>query len=503
MRRRVLGVGLLLLALATPSRSQDDAAVDRGLDFLRGADQRRLWPEVVLWAYLCAGVGETDASFRDLARRLDADPWRPTYQIAMRAMIYARLDRDLYSTRLQACARFLVEVQNPGGDWAYGRDRRPAERRRCRRNALVPDAARRVPTLVPGDGSNSLFAALGLRACQEAGVRVAPEVLRRAAGWWEAQQAQDGGWGYRGGLAPCASMTAAGVASLQALKAMLGEDAQEDRAIRRGLTWLAAKKTRGPWPVYTVWAMRQAGAITREEAGAQLLRQQQSDGSWWENGNDPYVGTALALAVLAKPRARELKKIRRDATPTRNELVLAQVALRIDDDPLVPSYAKLVEELRKRVDAGVRAERVPVQLSEDPIENYPFLYLTGHEDVLMTDKEMDALAKHLKRGGFLYIQNCCRSEEFEASARKLVRRVAGSDLAAVAPDHAIHKVRFDTGGLAKLEGVTVGRRLAIVFCSDDICCRWGFEECDDACSKVTAEESFRIVSNIVAYAFSE
>ena len=70
-------------------------------------------------------------------------------------------------------------------------------------------------------------------------------------------------------------------------------------------------------------------------------------------------------------------------------------------------------------------------------------------------------------------------------------------------DNRIYHARYPTGGIVKLEGADVGGRLAMVYCREDVCCRWGFEECDDLCSKVTAEQSFRVVANIVAAAFGE
>jgi hypothetical protein len=44
----------------------------------------------------------------------------------------------------------------------------------------------------------------------------------------------------------------------------------------------------------------------------------------------------------------------------------------------------------------------PVELSSDRIFSYPFLFLTGHGNIVLSDTEAERLRRYLENGGFLY-----------------------------------------------------------------------------------------------------
>src|SRR6185437_6764469 len=93
-------------------------------------------------------------------------------------------------------ARFLAGRQKENGAWDYSNR----------------------PTSSTGDASMSQYALLGLWEAENAGARVAPAVWDRAARWFTAVQAPNGGWNYHrdeGARFPeTISMTAAGIGSL-------------------------------------------------------------------------------------------------------------------------------------------------------------------------------------------------------------------------------------------------------------------------------------------------
>lgn len=53
-----------------------------------------------------------------------------------------------------------------------------------------------------------------------------------------------------------------------------------------------------------------------------------------------------------------------------------------------------------------------VELSSSEIYDYPFLYLTGHGNVVFSDKDVDNLRKYLQAGGFLHIDDNYGLEKF-------------------------------------------------------------------------------------------
>jgi hypothetical protein len=548
MRRLLV---LAVLFAGAPIEAQDpaiDKAVEKAAAFLKKS-QATHYPEMQLWALVNAGVDEKDTDFQNRLKLIEKAPVYGTYQTALRALVFAKLDPPKYAPQLRACAQFFVDTQSAGGQWSYGHHRvdvdpeakdgvkfeRAPQKRRCRREPeeLKPvlDAevkARGRAGASGGDNSNTQFAALGIFACSQAGIRFPKDVIERAKRWWESAQNPDGGWDYQKRGSSYGTMTTAGVAALLIYKRILKEDTTGDPAIEKGIEWLAKNFTvkgcppwadgGGGWKFYYLYGLERVGILSGrtqigthkwfEEGARHLLDTQKSDGSWVGNGEDAVLATCFAVLFLKRATVEkrvpiaEKREIKKDTSPTRNELVIAQIGLRVDDDPVVPDYAKMTDELRKRVSASVRAERVPVSLVDDPLKEYPFLYVTGHEEVTLTDREMDALSKHLRRGGFLYMQNCCRSGAFERSMRALSRKLGG-ELGTLARDHKIYKTRYDVSGAPALEGAMVEGRLAIVYCDADLCCRWGMEECDDKCSPVSAEESFRILANIVSIAFSE
>src|SRR5262249_22410545 len=119
-----------------------------------------------------------------------------------------------------------------------------------------------------GDNSNSQYAALGLRACHDAGIVLPKEAIQRALKWWRESQhdeelkGKDGkpavatgpeaapppaGWCYGSrthGHKAYGTMTAGAVGSVAICGYILGEkNPRRDAAVARGLAWLGREFT--------------------------------------------------------------------------------------------------------------------------------------------------------------------------------------------------------------------------------------------------------------------
>jgi hypothetical protein len=199
-----------------------------------------------------------------------------------------------------------------------------------------------------GDNSNAQYAALGLRACAEAGVVIPRETLERARKWWiGAQQARDakgerkavasgagggapGGWCYGGadhGHAPYGSMTAGAVGALVIYDHLLGLPWKKDEAVLRGLAWMSLRYsvTANPGPAewdpespgymlyYYLYAVERAGILTGLEklgdhpwyaTGARaILAAQAGDGSWKSQALEADATWDTCFAILFLTRA--------------------------------------------------------------------------------------------------------------------------------------------------------------------------------------------------------
>ena len=354
---------------AKPKRDLDqvdpvrvDQAIKKGVQFLRTAESPAELEgegnsdELILLTLLHAGVAPGDPKVQELLKAVLEAPLSKTYKVALQAMCLEELDRVKYQSRIYHCAQFLVDNQCRNGQWSYGKSTRlgdlptgtPTESRRdvastpkVREFGAPEERVKPTPQLRisvkkqrdgpdRGDNSNSQYAALGLRACHEAGIILPKETLERAMSWWrkcqesvakEKEEKDDKdekkgkkprpavptgpaapeplGWGYDEKTNPgeeTGSMTAGAVGALVIYNFILGKDWKADPQVARGLAWLGKNFTavRNPgeedWHYYYLYGIERAGMLTGLErfgthpwysTGAKvLLDAQKADGSW-------------------------------------------------------------------------------------------------------------------------------------------------------------------------------------------------------------------------------
>jgi hypothetical protein len=367
---KTLALLALLLPQARPAAppkvdpARVDAAIRKGAEFLKsrpdfGVKKSRR-DELVLLTLLHAGVPESDPKFRELLARILETPLERTYNAALQAMILEELDRVKYQTRIWQCAQFLVDNQCRNGQWSYGKptahvdevptgtpvrsDTASGGKARGKVRDFEPPGARQKPKVVRklpvtqkrtgpdgGDNSNTQYAALGLRACHDAGIVFPKDVIALARKWWvesqhdpedpkEAYPAR--GWSYdeKGDFHPYGSMTAGAAGGLLICDYILEENWKHDRAAQAGLAWIAKRFTvaENPGPpekhggglnhYYYLYALERLGVLASTEffgphewypAGAELLLgAQQADGSW--KVDDEICDTCYAILFLRR-----------------------------------------------------------------------------------------------------------------------------------------------------------------------------------------------------------
>jgi hypothetical protein len=294
--------------------------------------------DLVLLALLTAGVPEADPFAQELLQRALAAPLQRVYPVALHAMVLQRLGAEKHRERLAACAQFLIDNQTPDGRWPYGTATIP-----------LPGGAAPKPSRSGNPGPNNsctYFAALGLRACAEAGVKIPRETLERGAQAWRHTQRPDldasasdrGGWCYlrdEKDHHPYGSMTAAGVAALSTLDLLAGRDPRKDPAAIKGLNWLDFHFTvlenfgpvedlmaqeivsDTPAPMtefyYYMWMLERVGGTLGlvkmgdrdwfHEGAHELLMLQRADGSWSSGVKrcQPAWDTCYAILFLMRP----------------------------------------------------------------------------------------------------------------------------------------------------------------------------------------------------------
>jgi len=66
------------------------------------------------------------------------------------------------------------------------------------------------------------------------------------------------------------------------------------------------------------------------------------------------------------------------------------------------SISNLLEYIQKNTDIDVNLQEARVEISDDALFSYPYIYMTGHGNVRFTDPEVERLRKYLTNGGFLH-----------------------------------------------------------------------------------------------------
>jgi hypothetical protein len=359
-----------------------DEAIRKGVAFLQksgspGAHRDiKNCDELILFTLVHAGVSESDPRFAPLFKNVLEAPLEKTYKVALQAMALEEIQRVKYQWRLQQCAQFLVDNQCRNGQWSYGEPSlyvseipvpttRPGDDvatgpqvkggvRIKEYDPALPPVQRQKPKVLKkvsvkkkkdgepsGDNSNSQYAALGLRACHDAGVTLPKEVVEAAAKWWrdalhpDEEKAKKNplasdGWCYgpKGhGHKGYGSMTAGALGSLAIYDFILDKDWKKDREVLIGLDWITRNfsVTANPGPYehadgkvdsqhqyyYYLYALERAGVLYGTEtfgvhewypAGAEeILKDQRGDGSWTngEGGNAVW-DTCFAILFLRR-----------------------------------------------------------------------------------------------------------------------------------------------------------------------------------------------------------
>lgn len=348
------------------SQKEIDAAIRRGADFLKtapspGGHLQSTCDELILLTFLHAGVSEK--TYEPLLGKCLSAPLQYTYKVSLLAMSLEELDATRYQGKLAQCAQFLIDNQAANGQWSYGKptasatalpfedkdvasadpkkkrlqEARDFGAQREHRKPKTSISVRQTRTVgESGDNSNSQYAALGLRACFDANIRLPEEVLQKArAGWASSQWADESGagdvgknsvssgasapsvrgWNYKkkGEAEDVATlpMTAGAVGATVICEYILGRDWKKDPVTRAGVNWIG-KHFSIHENYYYLYGLERAGMLYGCEAfegrnwyeeGARLLLAKQKPGGSWgdrKNQDENTWDTCFAILFLKK-----------------------------------------------------------------------------------------------------------------------------------------------------------------------------------------------------------
>lgn len=477
------------------------AAIDRGVGFLKRLQNRRGgWDDgpanpggvssLVTLALLEAGLERNDPTIEKGLEYLRQFPPKDTYVVALQTMVLAAATPQRDRVQITKNAAWLEKAQAKEGDfaggWSYG----------------------------GGDGradpSNSQFAVLGLYAAQQAGVKIDPEVWRRAGAYWRKRQNKNGSWHYETPALASGSMTCAGIGALSIVElasgtgdATVSEDGtvsccqpqDNDPAIQKGLEWLGRNFSVRGNPVgravtqrahlYYLYAMERAGRLTARRfisqhdwyrEGTEYLVRAQDDltDSWPRSQLEPNeeVSTSFALLFLSKGRR---PVVIGKVEPSNLQDASAWAPHRRDAAHLVHA-AEVAWDLPmtwQTVDAA--------KSSVEDLSLTPVLYASGDTAVEGLTAQGEKLRAYIDKGGFLMAESPC--DGGRPASRDAIRRLVAAifpepeyTLRQIEGSHPLWRmerlVRPDSAYVGSLWGVEYGCRTCLVFSDRDLSCYW-------------------------------
>ena len=113
------------------------------------------------------------------------------------------------------------------------------------------------------------------------------------------------------------------------------------------------------------------------------------------------------------------------------------------------SLPNLLNYVKSNTPMSVQIDEVRIKLTDENLNQYPYMYLNGHGNIKLSNKEVIALRSSLLNGGFLHADD---NYGMDKSFRREMKKVFPSKKFISLPDdHPIFKSYFNIpGGLPKI-----------------------------------------------------
>jgi hypothetical protein len=135
------------------------------------------------------------------------------------------------------------------------------------------------------------------------------------------------------------------------------------------------------------------------------------------------------------------------------------------------SLPNLVKAVRERTNLPVCDTLATVEIMDDRLFRYPFLYMTGHGDVHFTQKERLRLRKFLIGGGFLWADDCYGMDK--TFRKEMGALFPENPLTEIPATHPLYSMKYKLPGLPKIHehdgapakglGIFFDRRLVVFY----------------------------------------
>jgi hypothetical protein len=216
------------------------------------------------------------------------------------------------------------------------------------------------------------------------------------------------------------------------------------------------------------------------------------------------------------------------AEPTRGTLVIPKLTHGGGSNDATNALPNLLQTIHDEVDLPISTEQELIAPDDPRLLDHPISFIHGRRDFRFSQRERRALATYLRRGGFLFGDAICASEQFAAALRREIKAaIPEAEFVRIAENHAIFSQDLRGYGLNEvtlrdpqiraaadplrsklirikplLEGVAVDGRLAVVFSPYDISCAME-NHASLECKGYIKADAARLAVNIVLYALQQ
>lgn len=171
----------------------------------------------------------------------------------------------------------------------------------------------------------------------------------------------------------------------------------------------------------------------------------------------------------------------------------------------------LLNFVQANTNISVKAEYKFVDLSSEEIFAYPFLFLTGHGNVVFSTDEVERLKKYLESGGFLYIDDDYGMDK--AIRREIKKVFPENELVEIPFNYGLYHSLFDfQNGPPKTHehdnkppqgfGIFLGSRLAVYYTYESNPSDGWADQIVHNDPQEKREEALRFGANIIVWALS-
>lgn len=180
-----------------------------------------------------------------------------------------------------------------------------------------------------------------------------------------------------------------------------------------------------------------------------------------------------------------------------------------NDPTIIPN---MMTEFEKRTGIKTNKQEIVLTLDDPRIFYYPFIFITGHENIFLSQNEQEFLRKYLWNGGFLYVDDDYGMDEH--IRRELAKVLPENQLIPIPKEHKIYNCFYKfPEGLPKIHehyegppqgyGIFIKGRLAVFYTyNSNISDGWNdLDVYKDPPEK--REEAFKMGVNIIYYSITE